>query len=208
MFGENSEWAYLHFTENNGMAFGMEFEGEYGKLFLSVFRILAISAIGWYLWHLIKRKAHIGLISAMALVFAGAFGNILDSCFYGLLFSESTVWEAAKLFPTEGGYAGFLHGRVVDMFYFPIIEGHFPQSFPFWKGEPFTFFSPVFNLADSSISVGVAMIILFSKKYFPKKTDTPLAEENSSINTQLNAGETILQEPDSDTENLNPVNEQ
>lgn len=171
MFG-NWDKAFIHFTENNGMAFGMElFEGTWGKLFLSLFRILAVAGIGWYLWDLVKKGAHRGLIAAIAFVFAGALGNILDSCFYGLIFSDSneSCEDVAKLFPAGGGYAGFLHGKVVDMFYFPLYEGHFPQWFPKWGGEPFTFFSPVFNVADSSITIGVFMIIIFQKRFFGKK---------------------------------------
>jgi signal peptidase II len=169
MFGE-SEWAYLHFTENNGMAFGMELEGSYGKLILSIFRILAVAGIGWYLWDLIKKKAHGGLVTAIAFIFAGAIGNIIDSAFYGLIFSDSKYsFEAAIFLPPEGGYAGFLHGKVVDMFYFPMVDWQMPEWVPFWGGENCTFFSPVFNVADTAITIGVVMIILFQKKYFPKK---------------------------------------
>ena len=207
MFSENAEWAYLHFTENNGMAFGMEFEGENGKLFLSIFRILAVAAIAWYLLDLIKKQAHKGLIAAIGLVFAGALGNIIDSCFYGFIFSESSAWEVAKFLPPEGGYAGFLHGRVVDMFYFPIAEGHFPEWVPFWSGEPFTFFSPVFNLADSSITVGVVMIILFQKKYFPKKEEDSATVNDSETKPEQNISETILPPENPNSENLNPINE-
>ncbi len=155
------------------MAFGWQFEGGIGKLFLSLFRILAVAGIGWYLWDLIKKKAHRGLIAAIAFVFAGALGNIIDSCFYGLIFSESNDWsqDVAQFMPPGGGYAGFLHGKVVDMFYFPLFEGHFPSWMPVWGGESFTFFSPVFNVADSSITIGVFMIILFQKRFFAKKKE-------------------------------------
>lgn len=155
----------LHFTENNGMAFGMELAGDYGKLFLSVFRIAAVAGIGWYLFTLIKTKAPSLAVISISLVFAGAIGNIIDSAFYGLLFSES-YGEVATFLPREGGYAGFLHGRVVDMLYFPIIEGHFPSWFPFWANEHFLFFRPVFNISDSAITVGVALILLFQRKFF------------------------------------------
>lgn len=174
------DWFIIHFTENNGMAFGMEFAGNYGKLFLSLFRVFAVMGLGYYLYTLVKQKAHVGFISCMALIFAGAFGNIIDSAFYGLIFNESYS-QIATLFPPEGGYAPFLHGRVVDMFYFPIIEGHFPSWFPFWGGEEFIFFRPVFNLADAAISVGVFIIILYQKKYFKDSNFTAVTADNSSL---------------------------
>ncbi|MBN2236177.1 MAG: lipoprotein signal peptidase [Bacteroidales bacterium] len=162
-------WFILHFTENNGMAFGYEFGVSYGKLFLSVFRIIAIGAIGWYLFKIIKQKESNLLIISLALIVAGAIGNVIDSAFYGLLFSESTFYQQATFLPVNGGYSSFLHGKVVDMFYFPLFEGHWPSWFPFWGDQSFLFFSPVFNLADSSISVGVALLILFQKNLFTKK---------------------------------------
>lgn len=162
-------WFIIHFTENYGMAFGLELGGSIGKFFLSIFRIVAVIGIGLYLWYLVKHKRHPGLITAFALIFAGAIGNIIDSAFYGLIFSESN-YQLSQLFPPGGGYAGFLQGRVVDMLYFPIVEGHFPSWFPGWGGQEFIFFRPVFNISDSSITVGVAMILLFQKKYFHKET--------------------------------------
>ena len=162
-----ASWFIIHFTENNGMAFGMQFSGQYGKIFLSVFRIAALSGIGYYLWTLIKRKAPNGLISSFALIFAGAMGNILDSTFYGVLFSDSG-YELSRFLPSEGGYASLLHGKVVDMFYFPLLEGHFPSWVPFWGNEEFLFFCPVFNVSDSAITVGVILILLFQKKFYPK----------------------------------------
>ena len=158
----------IHFIENPGMAYGMEFGGEYGKLFLSVFRIIAVCGIGYGLHYMIKHKYNRGFILNVALIFSGALGNILDSAFYGLFFSESTPFEKAVLFP-EKGYATFLHGYVVDMLYFPLIEGNFPSWFPIWGGEHFLFFRPVFNIADSAISVGVALILLFQKRYFKEE---------------------------------------
>ncbi len=152
------------------MAFGMQFSGQYGKIFLSLFRIAAVTLIGYYLWTLIKRKAHWGLICSFALIFAGALGNIIDSTFYGILFSDSG-YEVSKFLPAEGGYAGFLHGKVVDMFYFPLMEGHFPSWLPFWGGEEYQFFRPVFNVSDSAISVGVFLILIFQKKYYPKEAE-------------------------------------
>jgi signal peptidase II len=160
------KWFIIHFTENNGMAFGYEFGGETGKLALSILRIFAVTGIGYGLVYLIKKKYHRGLILNVSLIFAGAIGNIIDSTFYGKLFSESTYFSKAQLFPAEGGYASLFHGKVVDMLYFPIIETHFPAWFPFWANQPFTFFQPVFNLADTAISIGVILIMIFQKHYF------------------------------------------
>jgi signal peptidase II len=158
-------WGILHFIENNGMAFGMEMGGRPGKLVLSVFRIAAIFGIGWFLHSLIVKKANLGLILAVSAIMAGAIGNIIDSAFYGLIFSESFN-QPAVLFPPEGGYSTFLHGKVVDMFYFPIINTHWPSWSPYKPGESFVFFRPVFNIADSAITCGVISIILFQKKMF------------------------------------------
>jgi len=157
-------WGTLHFVENNGMAFGLSLPGSWGKPLLTSFRILAVIAIGIYMRQLIKIKAHTGLILTMAMVMAGALGNIIDSVFYGLIFSESTPLEAARLFPKGGGYASFFHGKVVDMFYFPLIKGSYPAWFR--GGSSFIFFRPVFNLADASISVAVAIILINQKKFF------------------------------------------
>jgi len=162
------DWFILHFTENEGMAFGMKFGGEFGKIILSIFRIIAISAIGWYLVKIIRQKEPFGLVLSISLIFAGAMGNIIDSAFYGMIFSESTFHEAARMFPVEGGYSSFLHGKVVDMLYFPVINGFYPSWFPFWGGNEFIFFRPVFNIADSSITIGVFILILFQKRFFKK----------------------------------------
>ncbi len=158
-------WGMLHFIENNGMAFGMEMGGKTGKILLSLFRIVAILGIGWFLNSLIKRKARTALIIAVSLIMAGAIGNIIDSAFYGMIFSESYT-QVAQMFPPGGGYSSFLLGRVVDMFYFPIINIHWPDWMPLIHGRSFIFFSPVFNVADSAISCGVISIILFQKKMF------------------------------------------
>lgn len=165
----NSSWFIIHFTENNGMAFGMELAGEYGKLFLTLFRIVASGVIIWYIYTLIRKKAGKLLIITISLVLAGAMGNIFDSVFYGLIFSESTPFELATLFPEGGGYASLFHGRVVDMLYFPVISTTWPSWMPFVGGEPFEFFQPVFNIADTSITVGVLMLLVFYRKMFPRE---------------------------------------
>jgi signal peptidase II len=154
----------IHFLENNGMAFGMEMGGSTGKTLLSLFRILAIAAIIWYLIKLFKTKATTGLILCVSAIVAGAIGNLIDSAFYGMIFSES--WHsAATLFPQGGGYSSFLHGRVVDMLYFPVINTTWPSWSPVHAGQEFVFFRPVFNIADSSIFIGVVLILIFHKKF-------------------------------------------
>jgi signal peptidase II len=170
------DWGILHFVENNGMAFGLAIPGSFGKILLTLFRIVAVVAIGFYLRHLIRIRAHSGLIIALSMVMAGALGNIIDSVFYGLIFSDSTPVQAATLFPTEGGYAPLFHGRVVDMFYFPVFRGNYPE----WirEGASFIFFRPVFNVADASISVAV-VIILFNQKRFFHHVNPPEQEEGS-----------------------------
>jgi signal peptidase II len=163
------DWFILHFTENNGMAYGIELGGDFGKLFLSVFRIVFVAGIGWYLVKLTKQTKDNLYIISIALIFAGAIGNIIDSVFYGVIFSES-YYGVAQFMPADGGYAPWLHGKVVDMFYFPIMQGHFPAWFPFWGTEEFIFFRPVFNFADAAITSGVALVILFQKRFF-EETD-------------------------------------
>ncbi len=164
-------WFNLYFTENNGMAFGLQFGGEFGKLFLSIFRILAIIAIAVYLFILIRRNSRTGLVVSISLIFAGAVGNILDSTFYGVLFTQST-YHTLAVYTAEGqGYASWLHGRVVDMFYFPIIDftaATGPSWIPSWiygSDGHFIFFRPIFNIADSSITVGVGWLLLFERKH-------------------------------------------
>jgi signal peptidase II len=160
-FGERG---MLHYTENNGMAFGMELGGDMGKLALTLFRILAVCGIGYGLVYLVQNKYHRGLIMNVALIFAGAMGNIIDSTFYGVMYH----------------YAPLFHGRVVDMFYFPLLSGIFPAWVPLWGGQDYIFFRPVFNLADAAISVGVIMILIFQKHYF--KHEIP---EESQPNSEM-----------------------
>jgi signal peptidase II len=164
------------------MAFGFEFAGEYGKMFLSIFRILAVIAIGWYLFKLAKKKdIPFGFIVSISLIFAGAIGNIIDSLFYGMIFEQS-YGHVSAIFPEGGGYAGFLHGKVVDMFYFPLINGHYPDWLPVWGGDQFIFFRPVFNIADSAITVGIFSILIFYRKYFNKLEEQK--EEEAEITHQ------------------------
>ncbi|MFO7827104.1 MAG: lipoprotein signal peptidase [Bacteroidales bacterium] len=158
-------WFIIHFTENNGMAFGMEFWGEKGKIFLTLFRIVAVIGIGWYLNHLIKEKAPKMLIISIALIMAGALGNIIDSVFYGVIFDNS-FYQVAEFMPQDGGYSTWLQGKVVDMLYFPILKGNYPSWFPFWGDQAFIFFRPVFNIADSAITTGVAYILIFERSFF------------------------------------------
>lgn len=182
-------WFFIHFIENPGMAFGFEFGGETGKLLLSLFRLVAITFIAIYLNKMIKVKAPAAMIVSLSLVLAGAFGNIIDSAFYGIIFSESPRYspQLAVLFPPEGGYAGFLHGKVVDMLYFPLVDTTFPQWLPWVGGEPFQFFRPVFNIADSAISTGMGLIILNHKKFF--KDREPIAESDSTSRADELQGE-------------------
>lgn len=157
-------WFQLYFTENPGMAFGMEF---LNKLVLSVFRIAAVVAIAYYLIRLVRRNYSFGFIACVALVFAGALGNIIDSVFYGVIFDHS-YGQIATFMPAGGGYASLLHGKVVDMLYFPLIRTTLPDWLPIWGGEEFIFFRPIFNLADSSICVGGALLLLFYHRTLSK----------------------------------------
>jgi signal peptidase II len=173
-------WFILHFTENNGMAFGMDIPGRFGKIILSLFRIIAVVGIGFYLRFLIKKLAPIGLLLSVSLILAGAIGNILDSAFYGMIFTDS--WgQVAEMFPEGGGYAGFLRGKVVDIFYFPIIRSTWPDWFPFWGGQELLFFRPVFNIADSSITVGVITILFFQRKFFRALEENNTKEKDSEV---------------------------
>ncbi|GAB4200608.1 MAG: lipoprotein signal peptidase [Bacteroidia bacterium] len=160
---EFADWAYLYFTENPGMAFGIEWGGEYGKLLLTIFRLLACGFGVWFIKQLIKKDESVWYIFGISLILAGAVGNIIDSVFYGVLFTESTEYQAAS-WVFGNGYAPLFYGKVVDMFYFPLFSGTFPDWLPIWGGESFLFFRPIFNFADASITVGVAILLLFQKQ--------------------------------------------
>ena len=189
-----SPWFYLYFIENPGMAFGMNWGGDTGKLMLTLFRMGAVAFFSYWLWILIKKKSSTGLIVSVSLIIAGAMGNILDSIFYGVIFSESHIGgPVAQLFPATGGYSTWLHGQVVDMLYFPLFEGYLPHWLPVWGGEYFVFFRPIFNVADFSISSGVVLILLFQKRFFRKEIPS---EEN--INSE------VMTEKESKTQELPP----
>jgi len=181
VFGLN--WFRLHFVENEGMAWGWKMGGEWGKIALTLFRLVAVIAGTFIIRNFIRKNYHRGFIFCSALIYAGALGNLIDSMFYGMLFegSDPYVQNVAKFLPAEGGYAGFLHGKVVDMLYFPLVtNAHYPAWFPFWGGEEFEFFRPVFNIADASISVGVITILIFQNRFF-KKEDPPKVENSLRI---------------------------
>jgi signal peptidase II len=175
-----ASWFRICFTENPGMAFGLEIMD---KLYLTLFRIIAVAFIGWYLVGIIKKNYKTGYIICISLIFVGAIGNILDSVFYGIIFNESPYWPGgiikpvpadilipspSVLFPQDGGYGSWLHGKVVDMFYFPIIDTTLPGWLPIWGGKPFLFFRPIFNLADSSICVGAFLLFIFYRRTLSK----------------------------------------
>ena len=165
------DWFRLHFTENPGMAFGMTLGGEYGKIILSLFRIFAVLFIAGYMRVLMKNKSAPGLIVSLSFILAGALGNIIDSVLYGLVFSDS-INKLATFMPEAGGYATLFHGKVVDMLYFPVFQGFIPSWIPIWGDSFQIFFRPVFNIADAAITVGVAMIMVFQKRYF-KEEENP-----------------------------------
>jgi signal peptidase II len=169
------DWFRILFVENEGMAWGAKIPGEYGKLLLTLFRLGAIVGIGYWLWDSVRNKFSKVLIVAISFIFAGALGNIIDSVFYGVIFEDSYGHIAAFL-PEGGGYGTLFHGKVVDMLYFPLFEGMLPKWIPFWGGEYFSFFDPVFNIADTAISTGVVLLLLFNKRAFPKKGSDPKTE--------------------------------
>jgi signal peptidase II len=168
------------------MAWGKTLGGYWGKTVLTLFRLVAVVFGVFYIRSIIQKKYHTGFIVCASLIFAGALGNLIDSMFYGLVFEESTIDHVAKMFPPHG-YAGFLHGRVVDMLYFPLIKSHYPHWVPFSGGDDFEFFSPVFNIADASISVGVIAILLFQKKFFKKH----IVEQHESVETNSDVNDTV-----------------
>jgi signal peptidase II len=174
-------WFKLHFLENYGMAFGIEFGGSWGKIILTLFRIIFCGVIIYYISTLIKAKSHLGYTISWTMILVGALGNIIDSVFYGVLFSGSDNWSVAQFMPAGGGYATWFHGSVVDMLYFPLVRGTFPSWFPMWGGESFEFFRPVFNVADATISFGFVLILLFQNDFTKQnapKEDVVLEDEN------------------------------
>jgi signal peptidase II len=191
--GRAADWCVIHFTENPGMAFGFEFGGETGKLTLSIFRILACIGGVFYIRQIVRKKEHPGFVFSVSLILAGAIGNILDSAFYGMIFDRGTQFhpDFQEYIPYDGiakisstGYASLMHGCVVDMFYFPLFNGRFPDWMPIWGGEDFQFFRPIFNLADAAISVGVGIILLFQKKFAAKPNHTPVNLAAGSVETE------------------------
>lgn len=180
-------WARLYFIENEGMAWGWKFGGEWGKMILTLFRLVAVIFGVFYIKSILKKDYHRGFLLCVALIFAGAAGNLIDSMFYGLIFTASHDGAAlASVVSPGNGYAGFLHGRVVDMMYFPIIEdATLPSWVPFWGGDQITFFSHIFNIADASISIGVIGILLFQRRFFKKSQEPdnhPTVETNTPVN--------------------------
>lgn len=177
MLGQQIEvfdWFRILFVENEGMAWGAKIPGSHGKLILTLFRLVAIVGIGYWLWDTIKKNGSRLLVVSITLIFAGAFGNIIDSVFYGVIFNDS-YQQVATLFPEAGAYGSWFHGKVVDMLYFPLWKGYLPHWIPFWGGRYFTFFEPVFNVADSSITIGFLLMVFFNKQMF-KKEEKPKAE--------------------------------
>lgn len=185
-----THWFRIHFAENPGMAFSMELPGRWGKMMLSLFRIGAVIIGAVYIKGLFSQKSHAGFITACCIILAGAIGNVIDGAFYGMLFSDS-FGRVAEFLPKGGGYAGFMQGQVVDMLRFPLYHGVFPGWVPVWGGEYFEFFNAIFNISDAAIAIGVFMIIIFQKQFFPKRpvpetTATPQAPETTPLQTEEN----------------------
>jgi signal peptidase II len=189
-------WFQLYFVENPGMAYGWKFGGNWGKLALTVFRFVAVIFGTWYLGSIIKQQYHRGFIICASLIYAGALGNLIDSALYGLIFDKGMMpdpvsheylgYGGLAVFTTKG-YASFLHGNVVDMLYFPVIKGHFPKWFPFWGGQYFEFFRPIFNLADAAISTGVIAILVFQKRFFRQRKQeekSPVVETKAVVDDE------------------------
>lgn len=184
------KWAQLYFIENEGMAWGWKWGGSWGKMALTLFRLAAVIFGTWYLIRIVRHQYSRGFVICAALIYAGALGNLIDSMFYGMIFDKGMVYEAATdsyryyeglaHFTTNGGYQSFLHGNVVDMLYFPIVHSSFPSWFPFIGGKDFEFFSPIFNIADASISIGVITLLLFQKRLVRRKY---VEEEHQTVTT-------------------------
>lgn len=178
------DWFYITFIENNGMAYGMQLGS---KLLLSLFRLIAISVLGYYVWRQVKTGARWGYVVCLSMILAGAVGNLIDCMFYGMIFEQSTPYHIAQFTAFGEGYSSFLMGRVVDMFYFPLIVSTWPDWVPWYGGDEFIFFSPVFNFADANISVGVVVLLLFFRKELgdislsrPTEKTAPVEENQQS----------------------------
>ena len=181
MFG--LPWAQLYFIENEGMAWGWKWGGEWGKMLLTLFRLAAVIFGTWYIGRIVKQQYSRGFIICASLIYAGALGNLIDSMFYGMIFESSENGNVAEMF-NWNGYAGFLHGHVVDMLYFPMIESTYPSWMPFVGGDRFEFFSPIFNIADASISIGVITLLIFQKRLV-RKHETETNTQTITTSTEL-----------------------